>query len=309
MALTPVPSEFRVTTLSVDTRFAEQIYGSTADFMIRMPATMRNVGRVALTSVEIPQVTYVFSNINTNFSVTDVGGILLKKLVIPVGNYTGLELAAAITTALGTVTELSGSGSCVYNSISNRFAFVNAFGSGYKVLLQSSHPDVAARTRDWGLGFNLGFRTHTVSVPAGGSTTSTASPSLAAPAYMLLQLQCPDMLENTLHRLADGSFVPAFAKLVLYPGFLNSGFYQIQYDDGGNDLRKENIFVRPSAISQLRFRLLDSYGNLVDMGDTDWSATLEFTEVVGTGQYLALNRAMPAPVAGGPGGLTTPRLG
>jgi hypothetical protein len=29
------------------------------------------------------------------------------------------------------------------------------------------------------------------------------------------------------------------------------------------------------------------------MGDTDWSATLEFTEVVSAGQYSALNRAMP----------------
>ena len=304
MALTPTPSEFRVTTLSVDSRFAEQIYGTTADYMIRLPATMRNVGRVALTSVEIPQVTYVFSGAtavaNINFSVADVGGILLKKLTIGAGNYTGPELATVITAALATVPELSGAGSCVYDGISNRFSFVNTWGTAFKVFLQSSNPDVAARVRDWGLGYNLGFRTPTVTVSPGGlaaAATATASPLLVGTPYILLQLQCPDMLENTIHRLADGSFVPAFAKLVLRPGpgaGPYSGFYQIQYDDARNGLRKENVFVRPSSIAQLRIRLLDAYGHIVDMGDTDWSATLELTEVVGAGPYLALNRAMPS---------------
>lgn len=308
MALTPNPSEFRVTTLSVDSRFAEQIYGTTADYMIRLPATMRNVGRVALTSVEIPHVTYVFSGAtavaNINFSVADVGGILLKKLTIAAGNYTGPELATAITAALATVPELAGSGSCVYNGISNRFSFVNTWGTAFKVFLQSSQPDVAARVRDWGLGYNLGFRTPTVTVSPGGlaaAATAPASPLLVGTPYILLQLQCPDMLENTLHRLADGSFVQAFAKLVSRPGpgGCGCGFYQIQYDDVRNGVRKENVFVRPSAITQLRIRLLDAYGHLVDMGDTDWSATMEFTEVVGAGPYLALNRAMPSVVLGG----------
>jgi hypothetical protein len=59
-------------------------------------------------------------------------------------------------------------------------------------------------------------------------------------------------------------------------------------------LRKENVFVRPTAMTQLRIRLLDAYGVVVDMGDTDWSMTLEFTEVVSLGVANALNRAMPS---------------
>ena len=291
MSLTPTPSELRVTTVSIDSRFADQIYGTTADYMIRLPATMRNVGRVGLTSVEIPQVVYVFSaGVNTNFSVLDSSGVT-TALTIPSGNYTGPELAAAVTAAMAPDV----SGSCVYDAIGNRFSFINTGSTAYTVNLQSSDAVVAARHRDWGIGYNLGFRTLSVTVGAGSTVTGTASPSLLPPAYMLLQLQCPDMMENTLHRLADGSFVQALAKLVLRPGpaYVDSGFYQVQYDDQRNGLRKENVFVRPTSIAQLRIRLLDAYGSVVEMGDTDWSATLEFTEVVSAGHYSALNRAMP----------------
>lgn len=281
-------------TLSVDSRFADQIYGTTADYMIRLPATMRNVGRVALTSVEVPQVTYVFlSGTNTTIRVTDPSGLVVyATLTIPAGNYTGPQLAAAVTAAMaGDV-----SGSCVYDGIGNRFSFDNFGFSAYTLALQSPDAVVAARHRDWGLGYNLGFRTLLVTVGAGLTVTGTASPVLLPPAYMLLQLQCPDMMENTLHRLADGSFVQAIAKLVLRPGpcyGVAGDYYQVQYDDLRNGVRKENVFVRPTSIAQLRLRLLDAYGSVVDMGDTDWSATLEFTEVVSAGQYSALNRAMP----------------
>ena len=52
--------------------------------------------------------------------------------------------------------------------------------------------------------------------------------------------------------------------------------------------------MRPTAMTQLRIRLLDAYGVVVAMGDTDWSMTLEFTEVVSLGVSNALNRAMPS---------------
>lgn len=299
MALEPNPSEFRVTTVSIDSRFADQLYGTTADYMIRLPATMRNVGRVALTSVEIPLVAYVFSAAagNINFSVT-VGGGGPTPLDISAGNYTATELAAAVTAALS----VDVSGACVYDPIANRFSFVNYGLSPYSISLQSSDYvpppwcptpiEISSRSRYWGLGYNLGFRIQTLVVVT--EVIATASPQLGPPAYLLLQLQCPDMMENTLHRLADGSFVQALAKVVLRPGLGGSGFYEVQYDDVRNGVRKENVFVKPTAMTQLRVRLLDAYGVVVDMGDTDWSATLEFTEVVSLGVANALNRSMPS---------------
>ena len=281
MALSPTPSELRVTSVSLDSRFADQTYGSTADFMIRLPAAMRNVGRVALTSVEVPQAAYVFSDKagNTHFTV-DASGTW-----IPEGNYTAEQLAVAVTDLLVDV-----SGTCQYDYITNRYSFLTGSWGPYTVTFPAGRS----------LGYLLGFRgvlqldgTMVVSVTT--TVTGTQSPQIRAPAYMFLQLQCPDMVETTLHRLADGSFLQAMAKLVLWPGYFDYGFYQVQYDDGGNGVRKEVVFVRPTSVTQLRLRLVDAYGATVEMGDTDWSATLEFTEVVSAREYNALNRAMPGP--------------
>ena len=277
------PSQFRLTSMSIDSRFADQYYHGTSDFMIKMPSTIRNVIRIALSSVEVPQVAYVFSNTagNTCF----VSGH--DTMYIPDGNYTPAGLATAVTTALHTV-EVNAS--CGYDVSANRFSFATT-GSPFALLLTCVAPSScplsvpAEDKRYWGLGYNLGFRTQTI-VVSSAPTYGTASPLTDPPAYMLLQLRCPDMLENTLHRTAGGSFVQALAKLVL-----RKGAYQIQFDDAGNLLRKENVFQLPTSISQLRISLVDAYGNLVDMGDTDWSMTFEIMDVVNSCRYNELNSA------------------
>jgi hypothetical protein len=266
------PSRYRFTEYSIDTRFADQVYDGTGDFMIRMPSTLRNVIRIALTSVEIPLVEYTFSARRGNLRITDADSI-------PAGNYTGTQLAAAISTATATP------GLCTYNDITNRFTL--AAGT-YNLL--SPDATIAARTKDWGLGYNLGFKKSQLN--ASGNLIGTApflaanSPSLGPATYYLLQLQCPDMMDNTVHRTSAGGSVPAFAKVVL-----RSGFYQVQFDDGANMVRKENTFAQPTSIASLRVRLVDAYGCTVDMGETDWSMTFEVMEVVSSNLYGELNRA------------------
>jgi hypothetical protein len=90
-----------------------------------------------------------------------------------------------------------------------------------------------------------------------------------------------------VHRVSGGGTVPAFAKVVLR----SPGFYQVQFDDGANLVRKENTFAQPTSIASLRVRLVDAYGCTVDMGDTDWSMTFEIMEVVSSTLYGELNRA------------------
>ena len=266
------PSRYRFTDYSIDTRFADQVYdGTTADFMIRMPSTLRNVIRIALTSVEIPLVEYTFSCRHGNLRITDTDSI-------PAGNYTAAGLVLAINALLGAST-------CGYDPDTNRFTL--AAGT-YNLL--SPDATIAARTKDWGLGFNLGFKKSQLNaagnITLGSSTVAPNSPSLGPAAYYLLQLQCPDMMDNTIHRVSAGGTVPAFAKLVL-----RSGFYQVQFDDGANLVRKENTFAQPTSIASLRVRLVDAYGSTVDMGETDWSMTFEVMEVVSSNLYGELNRA------------------
>jgi hypothetical protein len=262
----------RVTTLSIDSRFADQYYSGTADFLIRLPSIMRNVSRIALTSVEVPQVAYVFSAAagNTSFFM-DISGVR-KVAGIADASYTPAGLAVALNATLTQpVTDVSGL-AFSYNSVTNRFSITNGVGASVAITLSASFTTTA---RYWGLGYWLGFRTQTFVIPAGSIVTATAAPITTPPAYALVQVQCPDMIESTLHRTAAGSYVPALAKIVL-----RGGSYVTQYDDAANLVIKENIYPSQTAITQLRITLVDATGALVQMGDTDWSLTLEVTEVV-----------------------------
>jgi len=262
--MSAVPHTFRKTSISIDSRFADQYFNGTADFMIRLPSTMRNVGRIELTSAEVPQVAYVFSVAagNSSFFV-DVSGVR-QTFAIADGNYTASQLVTALN-ALSTGLTFA------YNGITNRFSVTNT--GGPVALTLTSSPSAAVRY--WGIGYWLGFRTQTFVLASGATVTATSSPLTSPPSYALVQLQCPDMLENTIHRTEDRSFVPALGKIVL-----RGGSYTEAYDDASNLLLKENVFARPTALTQLRFTLVDAYGKLVQMGDTDWSLTVEVTEII-----------------------------
>jgi len=264
--MTAVPPTLRKTSISIDSRFADQYFNGTADFMIRLPSTMRNVGRIELTSAEVPQVAYVFSVAagNTSFFV-DVSGVR-QNLVLPDGNYTPTQLVVALN-ALALPVGIT----FVYNGITNRFSVTNT-GTTVALTLMSA---ASAAVRYWGIGYWLGFRTPTFVLVSGTTVTATSSPLTSPPSYALVQLQCPDMLENTIHRTEDRSFVPALGKIVL-----RDGSYTVAYDDASNLLLKENVFARPTALTQLRFTLVDAYGKLVQIGDTDWSLTVEVTEII-----------------------------
>ena len=283
------PSQFRLTMVSIDTRFAEQYYHGTSDFMIRLPSTMRNVMRIALSSIELPEVAYVFSakNGNTCFSINGV------NITIPESSYQGAaSLVTVINDAIG---GKAADITVAYDAPSNRFYFINNSAEDAVISLTSltTSPCAAACTeavaqndKYWGIGYNLGFRDKEITVPTGESAYATQSPQITSPAYYLLQVRCPDMMENTLHRTGQGSFVQALGKVVL-----RNGAYVVNFDDMGNMLRKENTFRSPTSVAQLRVSLVDAYGRLVEMGDTDWSMTFEMMEVISSCQYNELNQA------------------
>jgi len=228
---------------------------------------MRNVSRIELTSAEVPQVAYVFSTAlgNTSFSF-DISGVQHSG-TIPDGSYTPTQLITAVNAAF----DISGI-TLSYNSITNRISITNT-GTTSIVLTLSPSFSTTTTEKYWGLGYWLGFRTQTFVLGAASTLVAPSAPITTPPAYALVQLQCPDMLENTLHRTADRSFVPALGKIVL-----RGGSYTVAYDDASNLLLKETVFPRSTAITQLRFTLVDAFGKLVQMGDTDWSLTLQITE-------------------------------
>ena len=282
-------SKYRIYSMSIDSRFADNVYGGTEDFMIRLPATYRNIMRIALSSVELPSVEFLFSERhgNTTLRVDASGTTGLQTAEIFPGNYDVCDLLPVLKDALN-----AASPGANFNVVVLRTSASLCITSPFPFTLNpvSEDPLVAARPSYWGLGYYLGYRSKGPLVAELDAETGlyklcATAPLLIQPTpYYLLQLQAPDMLENITHRVTTGASIPAFAKLIL-----RDGFYHLQFVDGGDWMRREFTFLAPSNVSQLRVKLLDPYGAPVDMRQMDWSMTFELYEVVNSRTYNAIS--------------------
>ncbi len=279
-------SKFKIYSVSVDTRFADNIYGNTSDFMIRMPSTYKNIGRIALSSVELPLVEYTFScrHGNVNFSVQVSGGAWID-LTIPAGNYNLCEFIGIVQRALQTADP---NFRVLRDDVTGRMTIYNS-SVAFAIRVISNNEEIAKRPSNWGIGYHMGIHERGVvtsipapaPAPAGGWQITGASPMyIRANPYYLLQLWCPESVEPMVHRVSKGGAVPAFAKLVL-----EGNKYALQFVNNADYMRKEFTFLTPVNVSHVRVKLLDPYGEPVDMRDVDWSLTLELYEIVNSRTY------------------------
>jgi hypothetical protein len=276
-------SRYKIYSMSVDSRFADQYNsGDTSDYTIRMPSTYRNIARIALSSVELPLVEFLFSECHGNISLRiDPSGTGYQTASIFPGNYEACDL---ITMLQSTLQEIDPSFNVVILKTTGSLCITSP--RPFTIDATSPNSSIAARNNYWGLGYYLGFRrkgplSATYDDELGLFTLCSSAMVLVQPTpYYLLQLWSPEFLENVTHRVAGVASVPAFAKLVL-----RSGFYSLQLVDGGDYMRKEFTFLAPSTVTHLRLKLVDPFGNTVDLRGMDWSATVELYEVVNARTY------------------------
>ena len=284
-------SKYKIYSMSVDSRFADQYNGGdTADYTIRLPSTYRNIARIAISSVELPLVEYLFSDCHGNLTMrVDSSGattVGYRPVEIPPGNYKPCDL---LTVLKATFQDVDPSFNVLILSTTGTLCFTSPHA--FTLDPTSADSTIAARPNYWGLGYYLGFRrkgplTATYDADLGLYTLCGTAVVLTQPTpYYLLQLWSPDFLENVTHRVAGVASVPAFAKLVL-----RDGFYMLQFVDGGDYMRKEFTFLAPATVSQLRLKLLDPFGAPVDLRGMDWSATVELYEVVNARTYNTMAR-------------------
>lgn len=278
-------SKYKITTYSLDTRFADARTSINSEFRVTNPNPIKNVIRIRLSSVEIPLVEHTFSASKGNLTFL-VG---LRSAVAPYdyvnytcgpiaeGNYTITGICAAVQTLL---VGIRAGFTCAADPISGFVTIANS-GVDFIIDFNSPVPEVARRLTHWGLGYYLGFRVRSII----GSTTGTSTIIVSPNPYYLLEMKCPDSLVTLYHRIDGNAYIEGFAKVIL-----KGNYYQIQFDDGTNLLRKEITFPSPVTVPYFQLRLMDPWGIQVNMLNNDWSVTLEVTEVVNSKTYAALSK-------------------
>lgn len=283
-------SKFNISLLSLDSRFADQRSCENSEFKIVLPYPIKNVMRVRLASIEIPLVEYLFSPQygNTTMAVRVGSSTTFTKMApITPGNYTATELLTAIQTNLIAIH----SGFLVTMNQFNGRCTIRNTSVTFEAYLISFNKEIATRPSYWGLGYYLGFREGRIQAKKDldGSyfIQGTSLINIQQNQYYLLQLMYPQQIVNLKHRLDEDDYLDAFAKIVL-----KNGYFAIAFDDNSNLLRKEYTFISPVTIPFFTVKLLNPFGEAVDMLNVDWSVTLEITEVVSSRTYTTLTKTI-----------------
>ncbi len=279
--------------VSIDSRFRDPVYVSPSDFVYPLTFPIRNVISVRMSSIEFPNTYFVFSadKGNTTMSIAFPGYAGVPKLTITIGdaNYSTIPgdtdnlvvvIATAIQNAYLPYIGVSGFPDPMIDvSINTR--------TGHVTIGSYSSPPVPftldftggqfdRRAYDWGLGYNLGFPNKEYPIAA-TSFTGSAIIDTIGPAYLLLQL---NGIEPIQHYTPDKNMISAFAKLVMV-GNKN----EVIYDDGSSYNTKEYRFQQPIDFFQIHPRIVDTYGETVDLNGKNYSFTLEIEEIINMGAY------------------------
>jgi hypothetical protein len=280
-------SKYQITLHSIDSRFSDLKNDDNSQFRVQAPIVLKNVIRIRLASVEVPLVEPIISAAKGNASFKVKVGASTRYInsgFLTTGNYTAGAIIAAIQNQLQSIH----SGFTITLSAISGLVTITNSSLVFTFDFSSPIESVANRPTHWGLGYYLGFREsvqtslYTDSV-AGYSITARSVINVNANPYYLVRMKCPDEIVNLTHRINGGTFVSAFAKVVL-----TDNYYQLQFDDNSNMLRKEYTFISPVNIPFFQISLLDPWGILVNMMDIDWSYTIEVTEIKNSKEYNKL---------------------
>jgi len=306
--------------ISIDSRFRTDQGSNPSDFLFKLLTPIKNVISVRLSSLEIPNTWYTFSEIRGNTSMIvfidvpgNVYGTYAGRVVITEGNYTAntgapndilIELFNQLKS-----TFLSNSFSVIFNPISGKLAiscFTNqnspqpggytyanqpkpAIGGilpgtiGYETPVRFSinFADGIFSTRDDNWGLGYNLGYRVQNTEVNTVQQAEAIIDVVDSNYIFLSLN-PDW-RVVDHTQPDSSQTAAFAKVIV-----DVPKNDIVYDNGANTITKQYFLQQPSNISTFNISIVDEYEQYIQLEGGNISLTLEVTEVLHASLYDAM---------------------
>lgn len=283
-------NDFRKYVVNIDSRFRKSVLEPPTDFLYSFAHNYKNVIKARVASVEIPNVFYNFSKAKRNtmfrIDVMDyVGNIHNLEISIPDGNYKPSCLLKKIQEQFDAIRDLYGIFFRITMDESSNRVTISHDGSApppcppgpthcsVKFGLTFVMVGLENRTFDFGLGYNLGFNEHFYAVDSPYSITGE-SVFTTSENYLLLGI---DDFYSVEHK-TDDSYIQCLAKILIKND-------RIIFDDGYTVLSNEIVFPRPIDLKQVRIRLMDVYGERIELHNVNFSISLEVTEVMNVQLY------------------------
>ena len=299
-------NDLRKRILNIDSRFRADQSEQTTDFTFKFTQSYKNLIRLRIASVEIPNMFYSFTKNNNSFIIRayDITNQYREfTITIKPGNYTSTDLMSILQTELNTkLRDPFGIFINIDLDLNNaKVTFTHTGVATYPVTSVSPAPTASGkpfvlifadfekyrkRPSAFGLGCNLGFRCPIYKVSKSAvvgtpplteySITSEGCLDVVGDTYMFLSVN--DL--HTVEQTTNENYIQAIAKIII-----RDEKFGVIYDDGSNYLSNEIIFPAPTDLKILNVQLLDPYGDVIDLNCMNFSFSIEITEVLNTSLY------------------------
>lgn len=272
--------------INIDSRFRAPAPGSDAgNFTFNLISPIRNVLRIRVTSIEMANNYYIFSAYRQNVVILVQAGSVTTNIQIPDGNYMVNDMIVALNAAFAAVPTLS-SITVGFNAVTGKFTFTGTVP--FKISTITPEGQSYNRPIDYGLGYNLGFSRGIFTATGSGPSytlTSNQPAYFAGDPYVFLKVNDFDCVRQTV----TGNDFKALAKIIV-----TQAKDYMNFDDYASQHAKEVTFPAPYDLSRFRVQLLDPYGNLIQMGSSQISFSLEILEVKNLSLYNTLRDSFAA---------------
>jgi hypothetical protein len=263
--------------VSVDTTFRPQyLYTKSSDFIYACPEYIKNVTSLKISSIEIPNSWYVFSDtaLNNKFYITL--GTTTTTITITEGNYSAPDIADAVLVAQdsnGTTISVPNSISILVDlysgktTISGTAIFSLDFGVTGLLLQQ---------TAGWSLGFRKQLYEGATSYTSEGEYGSSFDNYFFVDVDDYHSNFLTDAVVSVTQGLNGTPFYLGNTIMAKIPITTNSN--TIVFNNGSDMLFKTREYFGPVKLERLRIRLLNKFGNVIDMNNNDYSIAFEIKE-------------------------------
>lgn len=273
MIMTNVNKPSKIKYFNIDTRFQEE-YNilKTASFQYLLPQRITDVKSIAVRSIEIPISFYPFSkNRGNTFFQVDNTSILIADL-----NYTASSLVSAINTVLSS--KISTNFTIALNT-NNSVTITNNTVASHNI---NFNVDASGNFNRYPfkstLGWCLGFRQPSYTIPSGKSITSEGIVDVNNIRYLFLVIdEFRQSNPNSFVSPLSNSLLSknVLARISLNPSVFSFGSVIIANTFNGLLLSDQRMYSGNVDLQKFTVQLVDEWGNIVDLNQLDFSFCLE----------------------------------
>jgi hypothetical protein len=279
--------------VNIDSRFRDSTLEPPTNFIYRFARPYKNVIRVRVATVEIPNGFYTFSRAKKNtmfrLDATDYqGNPHFLTVEIPEGDYTPECLIQSIQEQLNAVKDNYGLFFRIrYDPVSRKTTIIHdgsaappcppgpthcpvTFGLTFMMVGQEE------RHYDFGLGSHLGFNKPFYVIESPYELQSESLVNTNGDNYLLLGIDD----HYTVEQKTSETYIQCLAKILV-----KRSAQGIIFDDGYTVLSNDITFPRPQDLKQVRIRLMDPYGVPLELHNLNMSLSLEITSVMNLQLY------------------------